>query len=229
MLEAAIVGRPVHTLLIPGFDAGQVGTMHFHYLVEAFGGLATVASDFAEHQRQLATVLQGAPTVSSRSRAFAEQFLRPRGAGEEVSPFLASEIESAASIRKTPAPDAPLWQSLLRRPLLTWMRRKVARPHARGRYVRHRDVDVAADCPNRARGDPAGFGPRFRRAVGRFCRPRAPVLDSVPALDRAHLRTAAGASHGAVVRRRARLVRTRWHTATSTRARCFRQTSSSAG
>ena len=128
MLEAAIVGRPVHTLVIPGFDAGQVGTMHFHYLVEAFGGLATVARDLAEHERQLSTVLRGAPTVSSRSRAFAEQFLRPHGAAEEVSPLLASEIERAASIGKTAGAHAPLWQTLLRRPLLTWMRRKVARP-----------------------------------------------------------------------------------------------------
>lgn len=128
MLEAAIVGRPVHTLLIPGFDAGQVGTMHFHYLVEAFGGLATVASDFAEHQRQLATALRGAVAVSSKSRAFAEHFLRPHGGMEEVSPRLASEIARAASLPKSAAADAPPWQKLLRRPLLTWMRRKVARP-----------------------------------------------------------------------------------------------------
>jgi hypothetical protein len=124
MLEAAIVGRPVHTLVIPGFDEGQVGTMHFHYLVEAYGGLATIARDFAEHHRQLAGVLRREPAVSPRSRAFAEQFLRPHGADRPVSPILAAEIERAASIVKRPQTATPAWQYPLRRALLTWLQRR---------------------------------------------------------------------------------------------------------
>ena len=124
MLEAAIVGRPVHTLVIPGFDEGQIGTMHFHYLVEAYGGLATIARDFEEHQRQLAPVLQGPPTVSARSRSFAQQFLRPHGIDTPVSPILAAEIERALSIRKQPRPAGPVWHAPLRAGLLAWLERR---------------------------------------------------------------------------------------------------------
>lgn len=125
LLEAAIVGRPVHTLLIPGFDEGQVGTMHFHYLVEAYGGLATVARDFAEHHRQLSAVLAGEPVTSSRNRAFAEQFLRPHGVARPVSPILAAEIERAGEIVKRPKGTSPAYVPL-RRALLGWLRHRTA-------------------------------------------------------------------------------------------------------
>jgi hypothetical protein len=108
MLEAAIVGRPVLTLLIDGFDQGQVGTIHFHYLVEACGGVASVAHDFADHHRQLAAVLHGPPVSSARSRTFAAQFLRPHGPDLLVSPILAAEIERAAAIEKQPQASNPL-------------------------------------------------------------------------------------------------------------------------
>jgi hypothetical protein len=132
MLEAAVVGRPVHTLVMPGFDEGQVGTMHFHYLVEAFGGLATIASDFVEHQRQLSAVLRAAPVVSARSRGFAEQFLRPHGIDRPVSPILASEIERAATIVKRPRPTTPIWHYPLRAALLSLLRRRQAHSRATG-------------------------------------------------------------------------------------------------
>ena len=124
MLEAAIVGRPVHTLVIPGFDEGQIGTMHFHYLVEAYGGLATVARDFDEHLRQLAGSLTGTPVVSTRSRDFAGQFLRPLGIDRPVSPLLAAEITRAGSIKKPAAKAAPVWHAPLRTALLAWLQRR---------------------------------------------------------------------------------------------------------
>jgi hypothetical protein len=127
MLEAAIVGRPVHTLVIPGFDEGQTGTMHFHYLVEAFGGLATIARDFEEHNRQLAEVLSRDPVVSPRSRHFAEQFLRPHGVDRPVSPIVTAEIERAATITKRPASTARFWHGPVRALLLSWLSRRRAR------------------------------------------------------------------------------------------------------
>jgi hypothetical protein len=126
MLEAAIVGRPVYTLVIPGFDEGQVGTIHFHYLVEAYGGLATVAHSFDEHHRQLAPALQGLPHASPRSAQFVEGFLRPHGLDRPVSPILAAEIERMGELRK-PAPKAtPLWHGPLRWALRRWLRRRWA-------------------------------------------------------------------------------------------------------
>jgi hypothetical protein len=132
MLEAAVVGRPVHTLVIPGFDEGQIGTMHFHYLVEAYGGLATVARDFPEHHRQLAAVLREEPVSSPRSRRFAEQFLRPHGIDRRVSPILTAEIERAATIVKRPARATPAWQVPLRAGLLRFLQRRRVRHSAAG-------------------------------------------------------------------------------------------------
>ena len=130
MLEAAVVGRPVHTLVIPGFDEGQRGTMHFHYLVEAYGGLATVARDLDEHIAQLAGVLRADVTVSARSRAFAAAFLRPHGIDRRASPILAAEIERARDIDKRPAPAPPLWHAPARRALLWWLGRRRVRSRA---------------------------------------------------------------------------------------------------
>jgi hypothetical protein len=126
MLEAAVVGRPVHTLVIPGFDEGQIGTMHFHYLVEAYGGLATVARDFPEHYAQLSLVLAGSPHLLPRSRAFAEQFLRPHGIERPVSPILTAEIERAAAelVGKQPRTSTPLWHAPLRAGLLRFLQRR---------------------------------------------------------------------------------------------------------
>lgn len=124
MLEAAIVGRPVHTLVIPGFDEGQVGTMHFHYLVEAYGGLATIARSLEEHQAQLSAVLREAPQVSPRSRAFAGRFLRPHGIDEPVSPRLARAIADAVAVPKRPAAPAPFWHRPAAALLRTWLSRR---------------------------------------------------------------------------------------------------------
>jgi hypothetical protein len=132
MLEAAIVGRPVHTLVLPGFDEGQIGTMHFHYLVEAFGGLATVAREFEEHHHQLAGVLSGAPAVSPRSRHFAERFLRPHGIDRPVQPILTAEIVRAAAIQKRAARPGRLWQGPARRLLLSGLSRRRSRGEAPG-------------------------------------------------------------------------------------------------
>lgn len=123
MLEAAVVGRPVHTLVMPGFDEGQVGTIHFHYLVEAYGGLATIARDFGEHHRQLSPVLRGDPVSTMKSRRFAEQFLRPHGVDRPVSAILAAEIERAGAIVKRPRAVSP-FHAPLRAGLRAWLRHR---------------------------------------------------------------------------------------------------------
>jgi hypothetical protein len=124
MLEAAIVGRPVHTLLIPGFDEGQVGTIHFRYLVEAFGGLVTVARSFAEHQAQLVDVLAGPPQRVDRSGRFAASFLRPHGVDRPVSPILADLIERPLGTRKRARAGTPIWHRPLRWMLHAWLARR---------------------------------------------------------------------------------------------------------
>jgi hypothetical protein len=135
MLEAAIVGRPVHTLMVPGFDEGQTGTKHFWYLVEAFGGLATIATTLEEHCAQLATVLRQPQEASARSRAFAESFLRPHGIGRPVAPVLAAEVERAGAIRRQSS-SPPAWH----RPLRWALHRSLSRRRQTRRAVEDTSV-----------------------------------------------------------------------------------------
>jgi hypothetical protein len=77
-LEAAIVGRPVHTVVLPEFGENQEGTLHFHYLLKEGGGLLRVARSFDEHRIQLAAALR-APARPDLNAGFVEAFIRPRG------------------------------------------------------------------------------------------------------------------------------------------------------
>ncbi len=59
-LEAAIVGRPVHTIVDPEFRERQEGTLHFHYLLSVGGGVLRLARSFDEHRAQLSASLREA-------------------------------------------------------------------------------------------------------------------------------------------------------------------------
>ncbi len=91
-IEAAIVGRPVLTILEPSRADGQTGTLHFHYLVEANGGPVRVANSFDEHRRQLGDVLRGRFETSAMQR-FTASFLRPAGRDTPASTVLVKAIE----------------------------------------------------------------------------------------------------------------------------------------
>ena len=94
-LEAAIVGRPVFTI-VAGDDAadGQASTLHFHYLLRERGGCVSLAASFDQHREQLAAALRGADR-GPELRAFAESFVRPAGWHIPASRVLADAIEQA--------------------------------------------------------------------------------------------------------------------------------------
>ena len=58
-IEAAIVGRPVYTVLLPEFRENQEGTIHFHYLLHVAGGLLHASRSLDEHAAQLDELLAG--------------------------------------------------------------------------------------------------------------------------------------------------------------------------
>jgi hypothetical protein len=103
-LEAAIVGRPVLTILAPEFTEGQQGTLHFSYLLKQHGGFVDVAPDFETHRQQLADAVAGRydPAVI---RDFVERFLRPRGLDSAATPHMVHAIEqfAPATLRQRPA------------------------------------------------------------------------------------------------------------------------------
>lgn len=100
-LEAAIVGRPVYTVLAGTDDAdGQSSTLHFHYLTESGGGCVCVAPGLDQHVAQLAHEL-AEPSDPARLQAFAREFLRPGLTNGTVGEALAAAVEQAFAGRTT--------------------------------------------------------------------------------------------------------------------------------
>ena len=69
MLEAAVVGKPVLSIVLPEISTdNQEGTIHFHYLLDAGGGLLILARSLEEHVGQLSADLRrSAPRRGTRA------------------------------------------------------------------------------------------------------------------------------------------------------------------
>ena len=78
-LEAAIVDRPVHTILTAEFADNQTGTLHFHYLLNVGGGILHTSTTFEEHHAQLGRSLRRSSTTPGSNPRFVQDFIRPRG------------------------------------------------------------------------------------------------------------------------------------------------------
>ena len=102
-LEAAIVGRPVYTVIAGDEADGQSSTLHFHYLLEEQGGCVRRANDLTAHIADLQAELDR-PRASADIRRFAGEFLRPHGLERPVAPVLADAIERA--VTSGPRPQA---------------------------------------------------------------------------------------------------------------------------
>ena len=102
-LEAAVVGKPVHTVLDEDISKhNQEGTIHFHYLMDVNGGLLRVARTLDEHVRLLADSLAAEGGGDPKARRFVEGFIRPFGLSEAATPRFADAIEQVAAL---PAPQ----------------------------------------------------------------------------------------------------------------------------
>jgi hypothetical protein len=104
-IEAAIVGRPVFTI-VDSNAGGQEGTLHFHYLLRSQGGHVELAGDFEEHRMQLSAALAGRYDRSTIN-AFVERFVRPRGLNVAVAPIVADAIEALESAGRDPLRATP--------------------------------------------------------------------------------------------------------------------------
>jgi hypothetical protein len=123
MIEAGILGKPVHTIQSREFAGGQEQTLHFHYLLARNGGLVEVASDFEEHARQLADAVASPATGRERSLRFVQSFVRPHGLDKPVAPIMADEIERVAALRKRPR-RPPVWHAPARSLLKAALKRR---------------------------------------------------------------------------------------------------------
>jgi hypothetical protein len=113
MIEAAIVGRPVLTILDPEFDRVQLGTLHFRYLLEVAGGLLRVAETLPQHVIQAAEAVAGDDDAVGRAARFVAEFVRPHGLDVPATPIFVDEVERLAALgpavrRRTPQALLPL-------------------------------------------------------------------------------------------------------------------------
>ena len=118
MVEAAIAGRPVLTVLLPEFRDSQEGTVHFHYLLDGPDALLRATRSLEEHQLQVATLLEGGDPDPDRSARFVHGFVRP---GPQNASATTRFVEALEALAARPAPQprqAPFWTRLCR-PLLT--------------------------------------------------------------------------------------------------------------
>jgi hypothetical protein len=97
MIEAAIAGRPVHTIALPEWRAMQDDFLHFHYLFPEHGGFLRKAGSFGEHVELLGADIRDPSTAAARGHAFAETFLRPLGLSQPATPMFVAHLEAAAA------------------------------------------------------------------------------------------------------------------------------------
>lgn len=158
LIETAIVGRPVLTVLDDDFAATQCGTLHFEHLRRAGGGLLKEASSIPEHLDQLGSVLRGEDDFGRRNFAFLTAFVRPHGLHRRAAPILADAVEGAVSIGTRPSPGAPIVQRLAAKfftALAAWRRFSTSSGLPRGTRPRLK--------PKHASGSTAGPPPEAGR------------------------------------------------------------------
>jgi hypothetical protein len=106
MIEAAILQKPVLSLLTPEFAGTQEGTLHFHYLLPENGGFLRIAQSLDEHVAQLGGVLADPESTRVQTARFVERFLRPHGLDRPATPVLADAFESLARAGRAPLREA---------------------------------------------------------------------------------------------------------------------------
>ena len=127
LIESAIIGRSVHTLLDDELRGTQEGTLHFHYLLADAQGPLETASSFDEHFAQLARTVASPERGAKRNQAFLEQFIRPYGL---EAPATDRAVEAIESIGREPAELRLALRGMLLRaamkPLAKWTSQRQA-------------------------------------------------------------------------------------------------------
>ena len=112
LVEAAIVDRPVFTILPPEFAENQEGTFHFHYLLTIGGGFLHQTRTIDDHVTQLSAVLERG--ASSKNREFVEHFIRPRGMTSPATPAFVDAAEQLARQPHRAGAPADRWVPVFR-------------------------------------------------------------------------------------------------------------------
>ena len=117
MIEAAIIGRPVFSMLAEEFAGTQEGTIHFHHLLPENGGCVRIASTIDEHVRQLSDRLRDPAAAQAETQRVIGSFIRPHGIDRPATPVFVDAIERLAAA-PAPQPSPAPWWGFAARPLL---------------------------------------------------------------------------------------------------------------
>jgi hypothetical protein len=124
MIEAAIIGRTVHTVLADEFKDTQGGTLHFQYLLSGNGGFLRVATSLPEHAGQIVDTLAHPEVGRAACATFVRTFIRPHGSETPATPVLADALEGLAASGRRARTRMPASLYPLR--LLLWLAGGVA-------------------------------------------------------------------------------------------------------
>jgi hypothetical protein len=108
-VEAAVVGRPVMTVMLPEYRAHQEEMIHFRYLQTVAGGVLHAAPDLPTHLSQLARAIASTER-DERNRRFVAAFVRPAGLDVPATPAFVTALESAARIPVAATTRSPWYQ-----------------------------------------------------------------------------------------------------------------------
>jgi hypothetical protein len=134
LIEGAILGKPVLTILAPEFYGNQEGTLHFRYLTRGDRALLHAPRTLAEHAERLELVLTGRDPDLGRSEQFVGHFVRPGPPRVAATDHVVTAIETAqlAPGRTAYGWHIPAW---LLKPLAAAAVRRINRIHAELRHI----------------------------------------------------------------------------------------------
>ncbi len=99
-LEATIVDRPVHSVLVGEYAITQSGIPQFQIMRPENRGMLALANSIDELAQQLWGSLSDASPAQERNRVFRGHFLRPFGEDVAASPLLVEAIERLPAVPK---------------------------------------------------------------------------------------------------------------------------------
>jgi hypothetical protein len=148
LIEGAILGKPVLTILTPEFYGNQEGTIHFRYLTRGQTPLLHVDRSLADHAERLEQVMSGRNPDPERSARFVRQFVRPCGLDVSATERAADAIETARA-------HAPAWAGLrLPAPVVAPLARLAVERMVRIREARERERDARKAARREAKRRP---------------------------------------------------------------------------
>lgn len=162
MIEAAIVGRPVCSLLAREFAGTQEGTIHFRHLLPQNGGFLRIAATIDEHLEQLGECLRNPEAVRAETARFVASFIRPHGIARPATPIFADAVVRLGAAPHPVPERPPIWRYAVRPVVLAAFLAALALEElAGGTLVRLRKRFVSA--ARRGRKRMARAGTRWKR------------------------------------------------------------------